>query len=119
MTRALPAPEDLEHFENLIYLPMLLTILSRDREQLSGVKLSKPYYYLIDNAIKEIQKDLQKSNGYAQKHNMKLIQGKTDDTFTGYIFMYKGYEDARSYLNVRLRNRTEELIGLYFTKVML
>lgn len=119
MTRSLPTPEDLEHFENLIYLPMLLTVLSLDRERLNGVKLPKPYYNLIDSAIKEIQKDLQKTHEYARKRNMKLVQGKTDATFTGYIFMFKGYEDPRSYLNVRLRNRTEELIELYFAKVIL
>ena len=36
--------------------------------------------------------------------------------FTEYIFISGGYEDHRRYLNVRLRNRTEELLDLYFTR---
>ena len=119
MTRSLPTPEDLEHFENLIYLPMLITILSLDRERLSGVKLVNPYHNLIDRALKEIQKDLQKTHEYARKRNMKLVSGKVEGIFKEYIFLYKGFEDPRRYLNVRLRNRAEELIELYFAKVML
>lgn len=42
---------------------------------------------------------------------MKVIKGKTDVTFTDYVFIYKGYQDHRKYLNVRLRNRTEELMS--------
>jgi hypothetical protein len=98
---------------------MLLTILSRDRDRLTGVKLPKPYYNFIDNAIKEIQKDLQKTHEYARKRNMKLIEGEVEGVFKKFIFIYKRYEDPRTYLNVRLRNRTEELIELYFAKVVL
>jgi hypothetical protein len=98
---------------------MLITVLARDREKLNGVKLPKPYYNLIDKALKEIQKDLQKTHEYARRHNMKLIEGKVEGVFKNFIFIYKGYEDPRTYLNVRLRNRTEELIELYFAKVML
>ena len=45
---------------------------------------------------------------------MNVIRRKTDDTFTEYVFIYGGYEDHRRYLNVRLRNRTEELLTEYF-----
>ena len=113
----LPA-EALPYFEDMIYLPMLLKILSNDRETLAGVKLNKPYFHMIDKSIQAIQSDLQKSHGYMRRNQMKLLKGKSDEMFTEYTFMHRGYEDSRRYLNARLKNRTEELIELYFAKVM-
>lgn len=106
--------EALPHFENMIYLPMLLTILSRDKERLAGVKLSKPYLKLIDSALDKIHNDLHETQVYMKRHQLKLIKGDVDETFTGFIFIHGGYEDHRRYLNVRLKNRTEELIEVYF-----
>jgi len=45
---------------------------------------------------------------------MKVVKGKNDGTFTEYLFIHGGYEDCRRYLNARLRNRTEELMSVYF-----
>lgn len=106
--------EALPHFENEIYLPMLITILSRDREQLSGVKLNKPYIKLIDNALAKIHDDLHQTRIYMKRHECKVYKGDADDTFTEYIFAHGGYEDHRRYLNVRLKNRTQELMEAYF-----
>lgn len=50
---------------------------------------------------------------------MKVIKVKNDGALTEYTFMHGGYEDHRRYLNVRLRNRTEELISVYFAKAEL
>lgn len=119
MSTRLPPAEASPYFEDMIYLPMILTVLSRDREALTGVKLKKPYFNMIDKAIKAIQSDLQKSHGYLRSNNMKLLKGKSDEMFTEYIFIHNGYEDSRRYLNARLKNRTEELIELYFAKSIL
>ena len=47
-------PEALPYFENMIYLPMLLIILERDRESIEKgpFKLKGPYVKLIDKAMK-------------------------------------------------------------------
>jgi len=47
---------------------------------------------------------------------MKLLRVGLDDTTTEYTFFYGGYEQNRRYLNVRLRNRTEELLEVYLMK---
>ncbi|WP_317945663.1 hypothetical protein [Sporosarcina saromensis] len=44
---------------------------------------------------------------------MKLLRRAVDDTFTAYIFLYHGRENQRRYLNVQLKNRTEELLELF------
>lgn len=110
--------EALPHFENQIYLPMMLTILAKDRRTIEkgSFKLQSPYLKLIDRAIESIQKEMKETADFLRSNKMKLIKGNSDDTFTAYIFIYGGYEDSRRYLNVRLKNRTAELIELYLMK---
>lgn len=108
-------PEALPYFENMIYLPMLLIILEKDRESFERgpFKLKGPYVKLVDEAAKIARAELKVTTVYLQRRNMKVIRNKTDSTFTEYVFMHGGYEDHRRYLNVRLRNRTEELLAIY------
>lgn len=107
--------EALPYFENMIYLPMILIVLERDREAFENgpFKLKRPYVKIIDEAAKFARAELKETSIYLRRHNMKVIRGKMDDTFTEYVFIYGGYEDHRRYLNVRLRNRTEELLSVY------
>lgn len=107
--------EALPHFENMIYLPMLVIIFERDRHSFEKgpFKLKGPYVKLIDQANKLVQAELKDTSIYLRRHNMKLIRSQVDDTFTEYVFIYGGYEEHRRYLNVRLRNRTEELLSVY------
>lgn len=112
-----PIPiEDLSHYENLIYLPMVLTILARDRELIEKgpFKLKSPYLTMIDRAVKIASDELRESKIYMKKNGMQLVKGDNDGTFTEYEFVFGGYGDRRRYLNVRLRNRTEELMSIYF-----
>ncbi|MDW0113743.1 hypothetical protein QT711_11145 [Sporosarcina saromensis] len=103
------------HFENLIYMPMLLTILSKDRQifEKGSCKFNDPYIKLVDKALERVQADLKISSDYLRANKMKLIKGKTEETVTTYTFIYQGYEDQRRYLNARLKNRTAELMELY------
>lgn len=114
-------PNDmLPHFENMIYLPMVIKILERDREtiEISPFKLKGPYVNIVESALKIARSELKKTNIYARNKNMKLIKKSKDSTFTEYVFVYSGNEDSRRYLNIRLRNRTEELMNAYFEKGM-
>ena len=102
----------------MIYLPMIITILERDREtiEISPFKLKGPYINIVENTLKLARVKLKETTTYAQNKNLKLIKKGKDGTFTEYLFIHGGHEDTRRYLNVRLRNRTEELISVYFAK---
>ncbi|AMQ06598.1 MULTISPECIES: hypothetical protein [Sporosarcina] len=110
--------EALPYFENMIYLPMIISILERDREviEISSFKLKGPYINIIENTLKNVRAELKETNNYARSKNMKLIKKGKDGSFTEYAFIHNGYEDKRRYMNIRLRNRTEELINVYFAK---
>ena len=112
--------EALPYLENCIYLPMLLTILERDRRLVENVpfKLKSPYINLLDETIHAISADLQVAVRYLRQRNMRVIRHATDDLFTEYLFWHDGYEDVRRYLNVRLRNRCEELLNMYIRKLV-
>ncbi|WP_153732434.1 hypothetical protein [Sporosarcina obsidiansis] len=111
--------EALPYLENHIYLPMLMTILERDRRLVEQVpfKLKSPYLNLLDETMNAVTADLQKTAVYLRQHKMKVIRQSTDELFTEYLFLHEGYEDYRRYLNVRLRNRTEELLNQYLRKL--
>ncbi|WWS90503.1 hypothetical protein V6B14_22025 (plasmid) [Sporosarcina psychrophila] len=115
---ALIPDEALPYFENMIYFPMIINILERDREviETSSFKLKGPYIKIVESTLKIVRAELKETNNYARSKNMKLIKKGKDDTFTEYLFIHGGYEDIRRYMNIRLRNRTEELISIYFTK---
>lgn len=108
--------ESLPHFENAIYLPMLITILEKDIHTIEGtqIKLKQPYTKMIDQAIKNARAELKKSSIYLKRNNMQLVKKASDKEFTEYVFYNVGQEDHRRYSNIRLRNRTEEVISEYF-----
>lgn len=112
---ALIPVESLQYFENMIYLPMVLIVLERDRQEFEkgSFKFKRPYVNRVEEALKIARAELKQTSIYLRRNNMKVIRGKTDDTFTEYLFLHGGYEERRRYLNVRLRNRTEELITVF------
>lgn len=108
--------ESIPHYENAIYLPMLILILEKDISTIeeTQIKLKRPYTKMIDLAIKNARAELKKSNIYLKRNNMQLIKKGTDKEFTEHAFYNVGHEDHRKYSNIRLRNRTEELMSEYF-----
>ena len=108
--------ESIPHFENAIYLPMLIKILEKDllTIEVSQIKLKRPYTKMIEQAIKNVRVELKRSNVHLKQNKMKLIKEGTDKEFTEYAFINGAHVDHRRYSNIRLRNRTEELISEYF-----
>lgn len=98
---------------------MVLLILERDRElfEEGPFKLKRPYVKIVEEALKHVKIECKKTSLYLHHNNMELIRGRTDHTFTEYVFVYNGHEDRRRYSNIRLRNRTEELVSAYFAMV--
>ena len=101
----------------MIYLPMVFTILEKDRTifEKAPFKLNRPYINIVEEAVKQVQKELKDTHIYMRRHSMKVLRGEGDDMFTEYVFFHGGYEEHRRYLNVRLRNRVEELLTMYLT----
>lgn len=108
--------EVLPLYENAIYLPMLLVILEQDRivVEMGNLKFKKPYVKVIEKVERHVKEKLKRTNIYFRQHQMRLIKVSSDGRFTEYQFIYKGHQENRRYSNIRLRNRTEELLNEYF-----
>ncbi|MDF1510838.1 peptidoglycan recognition protein [Bacillus phage vB_Bacillus_1020A] len=110
--------DDHKIIEQSILLPMLLTILERDRmifEQLP-VKLKPPYLNLIEKTMKVVQKDLKDVKLKMKKGNMKAYEISRDSGFTGYMFVCRGFEEQHNYFNLNIRNKIEILLEHYLNK---
>jgi hypothetical protein len=110
--------EDRNIMEKAIYLPMVLIILNRDLSvvEKSPFKLKKPYVDLIEETMNSIQRELAEVKQYMKINNIKVLETNRDDAFTMYMFLYKGYEEHHNYFNPRIRNKVQELMGVYFSK---
>lgn len=116
MTRIPEADRDI--MEQAIYLPMVLTILNRDLQviQKSPFKLKQPYLNLVEETMKVLQRELSEVKQYMNKNRLKVQQVKSDDAFTMFMFLYKGYEEHHNYFNPRIRNKVQELLEYYLFK---
>jgi len=97
---------------------MLLIVLNRDLSVVknSPFKLKKPYEELIEDTIKTIQRELAEVKQYMKTNNLQVLETNRDDAFTMYMFLYKGYEEHHNYFNPRIRNKVQELMGIYFSQ---
>lgn len=104
--------------EKAIYLPMVLTVLNRDLSvvETSPFKLKRPYQELIEETMKEIQKELAEVKKYMKNNKLKVMETRRDDAFTMYMFIYKGYEENHNYFNPRIRNKVQEIMEAYLLK---
>jgi len=110
--------QDRDIMEKAIYLPMVLIILNRDLTVVndSPFKLKQPYLELIEETMKEIQKELAGVKQYMKQNKLQVMEIKRDDVFTMYMFIYKGYEENHNYFNPRIRNKVQELMEFYLLK---
>jgi hypothetical protein len=110
--------EERNIMEKAIYLPMVLTVLARDLQvvKASPLKLKQPYILLIDETMKQVQAELKHASHYMRTHQLKVEETKRDESFTSFLFLYKGYEEYHNYFNPRIRNKVQELLEYYFLK---
>lgn len=113
MTRIPEKDHDL--IELAIYLPMVLTVLNRDLTivETSAFKFKKTYVEWIQKTMMTIQQELSEVKQFLRKNNIKVNQIKSDDAFTLFLFLYKGYEEYHNYFNPRIQNKVEELMKYY------
>ncbi|MGN7409986.1 hypothetical protein [Sporosarcina sp. SAFN-010] len=107
--------ETVEQFEHMIYLPMLLTILDKDTKQIEAtpVKFTSPYLAVVKRAMNNIHNDLKDIHQYFNRNRMKLIKEGNDGDFTTYLFSVGSERYQRKYMNLKLRNHSQELLEIY------
>lgn len=89
---------DQKVIEQMIYLPILLTLLDRDIMIFKSApfKIKDPYAELIERTMNIVHNDLRDIKRYLHQNNIKVQKVKSDAEYTKYLVVYKGYW---SYLN--------------------
>jgi hypothetical protein len=110
--------DDRDIFEQFLFLPMALTIFQRDLSIIENApfKLKQPYIRCIEESMNHIQRDLSIIKHEMKKKKMKAEQLQRDDTFTAFLFVYKGYEEHHNYFNPRIRNYVQNVMEKYLLK---
>ncbi|MDQ0268807.1 hypothetical protein [Cytobacillus purgationiresistens] len=110
--------KDRNIMEQAIYLPMVLIVLNRDLIVInkSPFKLRQPYLNLVEETMKVIQKELGEVKRYMNSQQLQVQQVQSDEAFTMFMFLYKGYEEQHNYFNPRIRNKVHELLEFYLYK---
>lgn len=114
-------PSDLrDAIEMSIYLPMTISIFSRDLLiiEKSPFKLQQPYLNLVEESLKLAQKDLAAVRRELKKNRIKVSEVRRDEAFTMYSFIFRGYEEQHNYFNPRIRNKVCELMEEYLFKAV-
>lgn len=107
--------EDRTIFEQSLFLPMALTIFERDLNiiERAPFKLKQPYIRCIEQSMNHIQRDLSIIKHEMKKKKMKAQEIQRDDTFTSFLFVYKGYEEHHNYFNPRIKHYVQEVMEKY------
>ena len=110
--------DDRDIIEQVMYLPMVIIVLEKDRLVIEKApfKLKQPYLQLVEESLKAVQRDLKEAKEKMRKGQMKVDQIGHDESFTMYKFYYKGFEENHNYFNPRIRNKVNELLEYYLYK---
>lgn len=105
-------------FDNAVYLPMLMTLLERDRKVVENApfKIKQVYLNLIEHTMKQIHKDMRENTSTMYKNKWKVVKGSNDGVFTEYNFYFGGYHEVHNLFNANLKNNTEKLLNYYFMR---
>lgn len=101
--------------EKAIYLPLLVTILTRDLKVIdnSEFKIKEPYIHKVEDILKTVHRDLNKTKKYMFDNKIKVVKSGTEGSLTRYLIIYKGYEKNCKYYNPLLKRRSEEFLEEY------
>jgi hypothetical protein len=107
--------DDRSILEQSLFLPMALTVFQRDLSiiEKAPFKLKQPYIRCIEESMNHIQRDLCILKHEMKKKKMKAQQLTRDETFTSFLFVYKGYEEHHNYFNPRIRNNVQSIMEKY------
>lgn len=107
--------DDRSILEQYLFLPMALTVFQRDLAiiEKAPFKLKQPYIRCIEESMNHIQRDLAILKHEMKKKKMKAQQLTRDETFTSFLFVYRGYEEQHNYFNPRIRNNVQSIMEKY------
>ena len=108
-----------EKLHKQIILGLTIRTLERDRNHLNELKMQRAFSLWFESKIAQLHYELKQVKSELGKNGVKLqSEKKVDELITEYTFIEKGNAYTRRYMNVALRNWTEEevkrLLGMEY-----
>lgn len=101
---------DLVHRQ--IIIDLTIRTLERDRKYIEGFKMREIFDAWFDVKVLELHAELKKVKGDLGKMGAKIQSNKLDGDCTVYTVLEKGRTFDLRYMNIVLKNRCEDEIGL-------
>ena len=104
-----------------IILDLTIRTLERDRNYITELKMQRAFDLWFESKVFELRNELKEVKSELGKLGAKQDAKKLDELMTEYTFVVKGNVFNRKYMNIALRNWTEEevkrLLGLEYKTV--
>lgn len=107
--------EDYRLIEQSIYLPLVLTILHKDKQLIEKApfKIKEPYVHLIENAITKVDQDFIQLKTKLKQNRITVTKKGSNEAFTLYEFNINGQTQEHSFYHPVMKNKTRELLEGY------
>jgi len=107
--------DDYQLIEQSIYLPLVLTILHKDKQLIEQApfKIKEPYLHIIENALTKVENDLYQLKIKLKQNQITITKKGTNEAFSLYEFNIKGQTQDHSFYHPVMKNKTAELLEGY------
>jgi hypothetical protein len=111
----LPTEEDLEAIKRYVIIPMVLTVLQRDKKVIedSALKTKQPYLSLMDAAMKKAHGEIYDTRVSLRSSRIKIYDEKRTENTIEIKYTFRGYQHTASLLWHIIKNDVESMIQHY------
>lgn len=111
--------EELEVASRFLFLSMALVVMRQDINTIEtgSFKIKEPYLELLNKMTKEATFERSKLRSIMKKQDIKVVTLHQHDTFSSYLFICRGREERRKYVNQAIRKKVEAILKELMDKV--
>lgn len=111
----MPTEENLQAIKRYVMIPMVLTVLQRDKKVIeeSMLKTKGPYLSLMDAAMKKAHGEIYDTRVYLRSKGIKIYQEQRTETTVNIKYTVKGYQHEASLPWHIIKNEVESMMQRY------
>lgn len=110
-------PEERRNVHQFILLEMAIKSLQHDYNTLENLKMSKVYFSIVDDLLKNLRTDYYNKKRMLAKQNIEVVKWiHIDQYFSDVVLKTTGEDVVLRYAKQALKTKVEELIINYLNK---
>jgi len=110
-----PSNEELEIIKQYTLLPFVIQVFQRDLKVIedSNLKFREPYFQLINQAVRGIEKDYINAKKSIKRIGIKIYEETRSDKGVEWKYIYCGYHHKFAYSTHVLKTEVKRLVAFY------